>query len=193
MRLITFLLFFLSLYTRSAGQLNWQHHTETESLGIRIQNSLPKGGVRYVDATGKDFVYVVFWTRVMNEATTPLELTINFPADSFPISASPSGYLKLFLHPDTMTYANQYVFNYGLTDLNPFFNAGFHKPTRLQRTISPKEEWVFYVVAVSHKPYDGALRAEFILKDRDLFYKVNMLDPELIPCGQIVFRKSSVE
>jgi hypothetical protein len=63
--------------------------------GVIIQNSLPKGGP-YTDPTGKRFGYGIFWTRVINQTTSPLELTINFPADSFAIFPEPGSYLKLF-------------------------------------------------------------------------------------------------
>jgi hypothetical protein len=71
--------------------------------GVIIQNSLPKGGP-YTDPTGKRFGYGIFWTRVINQTTSPLELTINFLGDSFAIFPEPGSYLKLFLpsrHNDT--------------------------------------------------------------------------------------------
>jgi hypothetical protein len=188
MRFITFLLFFLSLCTYAVGQNIWQDDSKTISQGVVIQNSFPKGGLRYTDSTGKTFVYVIFWTRVVNETATPLELAINFPADSFPVSAPPRSYLKLFLPPDTMTLEKVSLFDYGL-DLKSFLDRGFYKPTLLQRTINPKEECVFYIAALSYKPYNGAVRAGLVLKGRDLFYRINMLDPALIPCGRIVVKK----
>ncbi|MGH9927163.1 MAG: hypothetical protein ACRD5B_17500, partial [Nitrososphaeraceae archaeon] len=84
-------------------------YSDPTGKGVIIQNSLPKsGGVadeksRYTDSTEKNYRYAIFWTRVINETATPLELTINFPADSFAILPSPGSYLKLFLPPDTMT------------------------------------------------------------------------------------------
>ena len=184
MRFIPFLVFFLSLCTYAFGQGIWQADTEVTSQGVTIQNSLPKGGSRYIDSSGNEFVYVIFWARIVNETATPLELTINFPADSFAISNPPHNYLKLFLPPDTMTPGKVSMFNYGL-DLKSFLDISFHKPTSLQKTINPKGECVFYIAALSYKPYNGSVRAGLVLEGRKLFYKINMLD-SLIPCGQIL-------
>lgn len=167
--------------------------------GILIQNSLPKGNGRldstekngYNDPAGKNFAYAVFWTRVLNETATPLELTINFPADSFAVPRYPNSYIKLFLPPDTMTPDKESLYDYGLTGLKSFLDTSFNKPTILQRTINPKKECRFYIVytvALSDVSYNGVVRAELILKGQDLFYRINRLD-SLIPCGHIVFKK----
>jgi len=185
--LLTLLTFFLSLCTYAFGQGIWQADTETKSEGVLIQNSFPKGGLRYIDSSGNEFVYAIFWTRIVNETATPLELTINFPADSLAISTPPNNYLKLFLPPETMTPGKVSMFNYGL-DLKSFLDISFHKPTSLQKTINPKGECVFYIATLSYMPYNGAVRAGLILKGRDLFYKINMLD-SLVPCGQVVVKK----
>lgn len=73
---------------------NEKYHTKykfeyTDSIGksLIIQNSFPRDGP-YTDPTGKIFGYGIFWTRVINETATLLELTINFPADSFAIFPS---------------------------------------------------------------------------------------------------------
>jgi hypothetical protein len=163
--------------------------TDSTGKGIIIQNSLPKGGP-YFDPTGKHFGYRIFWTRVINETATPLELTINFPGDSFAILRSPDSYFKLFLHPDTMTLAKQWDIDYGATGLKSFLDTGFNKPTMLQRTINPKGEHLFYIVALFY-PRGGFVRAGLVLKKQDLLYRISMvpeLDSALIPCGQILFK-----
>jgi hypothetical protein len=155
--------------------------------GIIIQHSLPRGD-GYNDPAGKNFRYVVFWASVVNKTDTPIELIMNFPADSFAISGNPHGYVKFFLPPDIMTPEKESLYNYGLTDLKSFLDTHFHKATLLKRTIKPKEEYRFYIAAVSNEGYNGAVRAEFVLKEQNLFYKINMLD-SLLPCGHIVFKK----
>jgi hypothetical protein len=173
-------------------------HIDT-TKGVIIQNSLPKGNGRldstgkngYNDPAGKNFAYAIFWTRVINETATPLELTINFPADSFAIPHYLNSYLKLFLPPDTMTPDKESLYNYGLKGLKSFLDTSFNKPSMLQRTINPKEEcrfYIAYIVALSDVRYNGAVRTELILKEQGLFYKINRLD-SLIPCGHIVFKK----
>src|SRR6266481_5443652 len=72
---------------------------------IIIQNSVPRAGgdadekCRYTDSVGQKYRYAIFWTRVINETATPLELTINFPATL----SSPYSHIKLFLPRYTMT------------------------------------------------------------------------------------------
>src|SRR5688572_15242297 len=71
-----------------ASTTKW--YSATTSKGITIQNSFPKGGP-HTDSAGKKtgHSFLIFFTRIMNETATPLELTINFPADSFAIPHSP--------------------------------------------------------------------------------------------------------
>jgi hypothetical protein len=165
-------------------------YSETASQGVIIQNSFPKGGP-YTDPTGKSFGQAIFWTRVINETATPLELTINFPPDSFAIPPLPDSYLKLFLPPDTMTLDKEGLYAFGATGLKSFLDTGLNKPTMLQRTINPKEECLFYIGALSYQS-GGMVRAELVLKDQDLFYRISIIphfDSALFPCGHIIFKK----
>ena len=165
-------------------------HFDAEK-GVKIQNSLPKGG-SYTDPTGKKFGYAIFWTRVINETATPLELTVSFPADSFAIFPQPDSYLKLFLPPDKMTLDKESLPYYGATGLKYFMDTGLNKPTMLQRTIQPKEECLFYIGMLFHVPDNGSVRTGLVLKEQDLFYRISMvkqLDSALIPCGHIIFKK----
>jgi len=179
--------------------------SETASQGVIIQNSFPKGD-RHTDSRGKTFGIAIFWTRVINETATPLELTINFPADSLAILSSPDSYLKIFLPPDTMTLDKVWLYNYGVTGLRSFLDTGLNKPTMLQRTINPKEECLFYIGVLRyqvpnqapgtrraglHQASGGVIRTGLVLKEQDLFYRISItgeLDSALFPCGQIVFK-----
>ncbi|MBT8191658.1 MAG: hypothetical protein KJO29_14600, partial [Bacteroidia bacterium] len=67
--------------------------------------------------------------------------------------------------------------------------------TMFQRTINPKEDCLFYVVAIFYQTRADAFnqerggnRAELVLDGQDLFY--SML-PQIValPCGQIIFDK----
>ena len=162
-------------------------YTDSTGKGIIIQNSLPKGGGAYKDAAGENFSYVIFWTRVFNETDTPVELTINFPTDSFPVIASGDAYLKVFLPSDTMTLDKVFLYDYGLTGLISFLDTAFHKPTMLQRTINGNEECLFYIGMLFYQAR-GTIRTRLVLEGHELFYRINLLDSELIPCGQIVFK-----
>ena len=159
-------------------------YSDSTGKGIIIQNSLPRGD-RYIDPAGRISAYGIFWTRVINETTTPLELTINFPADSFAIPNFPDDYLKLFLPPDTMTLDKESQYNFGATGLESFLDTGLNKPTILQRVINPKEECLFYIGAL---PGAGS-RSSLVLKEQGLFYRINTIPDLLIPCGKVVFKK----
>lgn len=130
-------------------------YASSTGKGITIQNSLPKGGgiapdgTQYFDSSGKSYAFAVFWTRIINETNTPLELNINFPADSFAIFTPPDSYLKLFLPTDTLTYDKLSSYNYGLTAIKSFLDTNFNKATKLQKTINPNEEHIFYVATLS--------------------------------------------
>jgi hypothetical protein len=122
----------------------------------------------------------VFFTRVVNETEAPFVLTINYPADSIPIPHSPDTFVKLFLPSDTMTHDKQTLYGYGVTHLK-----SFDKLTMFQRTIKPKEECHFYVVAIFYQTIAtpenrdrGGNRTEIIMKGQDLFYR---MPPRLIP------------
>ena len=140
---------------------------------------------QFILQTRKDFFSVIYWYRVINETSIPLELIINFPADSFETSPSPDSYLKVFLPPDTMTLAKETLYKYGATGLNSFLDAGLTKPTTLQRTINPREACLFYI-SVLYYQADAPTRAELILKGQHVYYRIGGIE---IPCGQIVFKK----
>ena len=159
-------------------------YSDSTGKGIIIQNSLPRGN-GYIDPIGRISLYGIFWTRIINETATPFELTINFPADSFEISAYRGHYLRLFLPPDTMTDDKESLYDFGATGLKSFLDTGLNKPTTFQRTINPKEECLFYTGALP----GGGCRAAFVLKGQDLFYRFSLIPDLLIPCGVIVIKK----
>ncbi|MGS2740879.1 hypothetical protein [Sinomicrobium sp. M5D2P17] len=170
-------------------------YVSSNGKGITVQNSLPKGGgiapdgTQYFDSSGKRRAFTAFWTRIINETTTPLELNINFPADSFAISAPSDLYVKLLLPTHTMAFDKLSMYNYGLTGLKSYLDANFNKATLLQKTIKPNEEHMFYIVALSY-PEGRAQRAAIILKEQELYYRINIADHGSveIPCGKIAFK-----
>jgi hypothetical protein len=193
MRSIFFVTVFYSFCTFATGQgsskTSW--YSETNTNGIVIQNSFPKGGP-YTGPTKKNFNYshLVFFTRIVNETETPIELTINFSADSIPIPDSPDTFVKLFLPSDTMTHDKQSLYDYGVKSL-----VSFDNPTRFQKTIGPHEECLFYVVSVFYQTrataenhQRGGNRAELVLKGQDLFYR---MPPQIesLPCGKIISKR----
>jgi len=164
-------------------------YSESENNGLIIQNSLPKGG-KYSGLTKNNFnySYLVFFTRVINKTENPLEIKVNFPADSIAIPNSPNTFLKLFLPQDAMTLEKEKLFSYGITELESLDSSiKFHKK------INPKEDCLFYVVAIFYQTRAGEWnherggnRAELVLEGQNLFYK---MPPQInsLRCGNIIF------
>lgn len=158
-------------------------YKDYKGASLIIENSLPKGGMKYTDPKGKVYVYVVFWTQVSNQTANPLELKMDFPVHSYEIPALPDQYFKILLPPNEMTYEKIPLFNYGLKDLNSFLDKNIHKSSSLKRTINPKQSSSFYVVLLCvTKGAHGTLRTGLSLKGQNLFYTIN--DRE-IHCGNI--------
>jgi hypothetical protein len=181
MRIYTLLLLMFVFCTSTIGQFKPGLYSDTTINGVRIENGLPKGGGH------KGFGFALLWTRVTNQTATPLELTIKFQADSFAIPPAPDSYLKLFLVPDSV-----YYFDYNSKGLNSFLDTALDKPSTLQKTIYPKEEYLFYIGMASSAKAGGMVRSGLVLKDQRLFYKAGILphfDSILFPCGHIVFKK----
>lgn len=83
-------------------------------------------------------------------------------------------------------------YDYGATGLKSFMDTGLNKPTNLQKTINPNEEYLFYVGMLMKMPDNGPVRTRLVSKEGDLFYRVSIagqLDSALIPCGHIIFKK----
>ncbi len=157
-------------------------YADSINKDISIQNSYPKGGQKYTDLNGKEYVYVIFWTCVTNETASDLELTIDFQIDSFTIPSSPDTKFQLYLPKEKMTLEKEPLLNYGL-DLKSFLDENIDKPSELLTTISPNDSYLFYVVALSNQGVNGVVRAGFELQKQDLFYKIN---DHKISCGRIV-------
>lgn len=170
----------------SAQKFIHTSYESSDSLGgrVTIQNSLPKGGLKYSDPEGKTYVYAIFWTRITNESAWPLEFSIDFPADSLELPASGSNYFKLRLPADTMTLDQVSLFDYGLADLESSLAHSIHEAPVLRTTISPKGSRIFYVVTLFHRGVEGVMRAGLGLKGEKLFYTVNGKE---IQCGEIAF------
>ncbi len=153
---------------------------------VHIQNSLPKGGGRYTDRTGRTFSYVIFWYRIVNKSNKPLKLNILFPSDSLTFLPSPDSYVKISMPLDTMTIEKESMFDYGVTNLKSSLDKNFFEPSKWVKTIKPKEENLFYIAMLFYDAR-GSARTELVLKEQNLFYNIKVgSDQVIIPCGQIV-------
>ncbi|MBI1692531.1 MAG: hypothetical protein FYV88_2540, partial [Bacteroidetes bacterium] len=91
----------------------------------------------------KKYGYVVFWTRVFNQSATPIELQVKFPEVTY--FKSPESYIKIVLPKETMNIEKVQLFDYGLTNLQSLINDESNQLSILQKKISPKEDYFFYV------------------------------------------------
>lgn len=170
------------------------NYTDANGNEFIIQNSLPKGGGNivgewgYTDSKGKEYAYVIFWTRVVNKSSNPLKIDIEFPRDSLAIFRTPDSYLKLFLPPDRPSERKLPSYNYGIKGLKSFLDFNFNQRSKLQTTIKPKDEHLFYVVALSYNA-EGLVRGGFVLNDENLIYRIS-IEPHgsaKIPSGRFYF------
>lgn len=192
MRIVASVVLCILIYTCILGQApDTYAYSQSESNGVIIQNSFPKGGP-YTGRTTEHYNYsqLVFFSRVINETENSLELNLEFSADPIPIPDASDTYVKLFLPPDTMTFDKQSLFNYGVTELE-----SFDESTSMQRKLNPGEDCLFYVVAIFYQTKEdawqqnrGGNRAELVLEGQDLYYKM-LPQVENLPCGQITFDK----
>lgn len=169
-------------------------YIDSKGGSLTIQNSLPKGGIKYTDVNGEVYNYAVFWTRIINETGNSLELKINFPLDSYEVPSLPGKYYKILVPLETMTLNKAPLFLYGLTDLESFLDNNIHKQSSLKRTIKPKESSGFYVVMLClSEGAHGTMRTELSIKEENLFYRVkvdgsnsnNKSNDKEIRCGSI--------
>lgn len=168
----------------AASRWIYTQYEYADSIGKRliIQNSFPKSGIQYTDPTGKEHLYAVFWTRIVNETDNPLEISLDFPVESYELPTIPGVYYRLFFPPDTMTIDKEPMYDYGLTGLKSVLDNGLSKPSALKRIISPKGSGAFYVVTLSNKGMDGPIRTGFTFKGENVFYSINKNE---IQCGKI--------
>ena len=185
------------VYLNANGQVgplrNWVDsevkHKDSKGNSVMMTNSLPKGG-GVVYQNGKKYGYVVFWTRMSNQSATTIELKVKFPEVTF--FKSPDSYIKIVLPKETMKIEKEQLFDYGLTNFQSLLNDESNQLGILQKKISLKEDYLFYVTVFIHIEGSGPAgpaRAKFELNDKELFYKISIgSDTTLIPCGSLDFK-----
>lgn len=183
MRVILVLFLILSSSIATGQNFDTEYKfPDSTGKNLVIQNSLPKGGIAYTSPSNEDFIYAVFWTRITNETDTSIELKIDFPADGFRLPNSIDNSVKLPLPASRMTIEKEAMFNYGFTEIENYLDKNYNKESSLNKTILPKESYLFYVTALYDKGVEGVIRAGFKMKNDQVFYKISGLE---IPCGQI--------
>ena len=180
----------LNLIGQSAQKRNWEYskaiYITSPNNKISITNSLPKGG-GIVSYKGKEYNYFVFWTNVRNEATLPLDLKIKFLPSIF--FKSNESFAKVAFTRSTMTSDKVQEFDYGLTDILSILRSESNQLLNLNTRILPFKNYLFYSVIFIHKT-KWPVRAEYIVKDKILFYKITAdTDVIMVPCGRMGFKK----
>jgi hypothetical protein len=147
---------------------------------------LPKGG-GIVSYEGKEYNYFVFWTDVRNEASSPLDLKIKFPTI---ISLESNGsYAKVAFTKSNMTNGKVQEFDYGLKGIPSLLNEESNQLKDLNDRIWPFNDYLFYSVIFIHKT-KWPVRAEYILKDKKLFYRIaDGTNVVMVSCGSLDFKK----
>ena len=183
------ILFSSNLNGQSVQKRNWEYskvvYTASSQKKIIITNSLPKGG-GIVSYKGKEYNYFIFWTNVRNEATSPLDLKIKFPTVlSF---KSKESYAKVVFSKSNMTIDNVQKFDYGLKGIPSLLINESNQSKDLNNRISPFKNYLFYTTIFIHKT-KWPVRAEYIVKDKRLFYKITAgTDVITVPCGSLDFK-----
>jgi hypothetical protein len=184
----------LLAYLNATGQVgptrNWidseMKFTDSKGNLVKFIHSLPKGGGQ-VYYKGKKYGYIVFWTHVINQSATPIELQVKFPEVTY--FKSPESYIYIVLPRETMNQEKVQLFDYGLTNLQSLVNDETNQLSMLQKKISPKEDYYFYEAVLIHINLSRSARSKFEVKDKNLFYKISMgSDTTLIPCGSLTFK-----
>jgi hypothetical protein len=79
-------------------------------------------------------------------------------------------------------------FDYGLTGIPSLFNNKSNQIKDLHSRILPFKNYLFYSTVFIHKT-KWPVRAEYIVKDKNLFYKITSgTDVVIEPCGSLDFK-----
>ncbi|RSK47483.1 hypothetical protein [Hymenobacter rigui] len=151
---------------------------------------------------GKAYVYVIFWTRIVNKTAAPIRLSVAVPVDSFkladepatsvalpttaPVSTgkglpAPDNYFKIIFPAEEMTEEKAPLMNYGLKDVSAVVGHKRRHSSSFQLTVQPKATRFIYVVVLASRARNGIMRAGFNVRGDKLYYRVNEQD---IYCGQ---------
>lgn len=163
-------------------------YKDSEGDLITVLNSLPKGGLKYTDPTGKDYVYAVFWSRIINDTEHPIELTLNSFEESYHLASATDRIFKLYIPEDTLAIGNEASVNYGL-NLEEFLNDHYLEQPYFNRIIPSKEANGFYFIILFNKGVEGTLRTGLSIKEQSAYYKVNDME---IECGKINIKNLEV-
>ena len=160
-------------------------YVDSNGQKLIIENSYPRGGQKYTTPMGEEYVYAVFWTRIINNTSESVELTMEFIEESYQLPSSPSRIFKLLIPSDTLTIEKKNLTNYGL-DLKKHLDSYLHTRNKFRRAIRPNDSSGFYVVTLFNQGVNGTLRSGLKISEGKLLYQVN---DKTIDCGEINLKK----
>ncbi|MFN6375547.1 MAG: hypothetical protein ACK4YD_10290 [Chitinophagia bacterium] len=149
---ILMMFFSLNLYGQSVQKYNWEYskvvYTSSTKEKTIITNSLPRGG-GIVYHQGKEYNYFIFWTNILNESSSPLDLKIKFPT-IIPFEINES-YAKVVFTNSIMTPDKKQVLDYGLTNIVSLLNNESNQIKEINITVSPFNNYLFNTAIFIHK------------------------------------------
>ena len=87
-----------------------------------------------------------------------------------------------------MTIDKVQEFDYGLTGIPSLLNKELNQLKDLNSGISSLKDFLFYSIIFIYK-IKWPVRAEYIVKDKNLFYKITAgTDVVMVPCGSLDFK-----
>jgi hypothetical protein len=150
-------------------------YVDTDGKNVIIKNGFPRGGLKYADRNGDNYNYAVFWTQIINQTDNPIELTLDFPLNSYEVPSLPGKYYKVLIPNDTMTFEKFPLYLYGLTNLESFLDKNIHKSPSLRRTINPKESTcLYFIILCLTEGAHGSMRTGLSLKGQNLIYEIKV-------------------
>lgn len=190
--------------SNDAGIYRQYEYVGDNGARMVVTSGFPRCGARFTDRNGTEYIWSVFWSRIINETGNRLDVDIEFPVDVVENSSSAGNYFKVLVPPDTMTVAKMSLYNYGLQDMDSFLDTSIHKTiASLKRSVNPNDSTGFLVVVVSRlDDYKagtnaGVLRTALSLKGSSLFYTISryaskrdmpLIDEKEIPVGSVNWR-----
>ncbi len=162
-------------------EINRYIHTEYSyfdsiSSGLIIQNSFPKGGLKYTDSQGIEYVYAIFWTRIINDTDHPFDIFLEIPGTAFELPSATGNAVKIVLPAAKMRIDKVSLFDYGLTTSDFLINTNLPHLVSLQENIKPGEKKFIYFMTLFEKGLEGVVRAGLKIQGERLFYNINGKD-----------------
>ena len=138
-----------------------------------IENSFPRGGLKYRDAFGDEYVFAAFWSQIRNNTGNPVEISLNAPGDPTPVPSSPGSNVYFVLPQEEMNSAKLSMMHFGLTNPDMMVQYDLGKPSSLQKVIPAGEARAFYMATFYREGIKGRGRAGLSIKNDAFYYRVN--------------------